>query len=423
MIILCFITFNRVGIRAMSQNDTNTTSSSSSSDSSSSSSSTDSVTVLQSQVAQPNLYAYPGEALGPNEMRVTIAGSGMGNLVRRSQAACSIFIELGNGESFVFDLGAGSFVNYQTMMIPMSRMTKVFFSHLHMDHMNDLPMLYAFGPSGGRYEPLRLWGPSGQTPALGLNACVEGLKQFCHWHTTSFAAVQPIDGSYDIQVNQLDYRVNGGTAYDENGVKITHWPALHVIDGAISYRLDWNGLSFVWSGDTEPNQFFVENAQNADLIMHETFPTLMRFEQVYPNTVQSYQGTLSTAHTSALCYGKVLSLTNPRFAVTNHCVVDDQEITSIIEDIRVNWKGPYQIGMDFMVFTISKDNISVRKAAINEQSWGANVQSPSTSSAPLNSDDYRSPEIFDRAITDCSPGGCGTGSSGSTTGTSGGSAS
>lgn len=368
------------------------------------------VTILQSNIAQPSVYAYPGETLGRGEMRVTIAGSGMGNLVRRSQAACSIFVELGNGDSFVFDLGIGSFVNYQSMMIPMSRTSKLFFSHLHMDHMNDLPAMYAFGPSGGRYAPLRVWGPSGQTPELGIKASIAGMKQFCHWHTTSFEASQPIDGSYDIEVTELDYRLNPGIAYEENGVKITHWPALHVIDGAISYRLDWNGLSFVWSGDTEPNQFFVENAQNVDLIMHETFPSLMRFEEVYPGTEQSYEGNVSTSHTTALCYGKVLSLTRPRYAVTNHCVVDDQEVAAIISDIRVNWKGPYQIGSDFMVFTVSKDAITARRAAINEQSWGANIGTPRTSTAPLDSDDFRSPEIFDRAITDCGPG-CSTTSS------------
>lgn len=384
-------------------------SSGSSSDSSSSSTSSTStsdvgysgITPLNTSLAQTAVYRYPGEPLGPNEMRVTLVGSGMGNLARRTQATCSIFVELGNGDSFVFDLGIGSLVNYQTMNIPFSAMTKVFFSHLHMDHMNDLPGLYTFGPSGGRYQPLRVWGPSGQTPELGLANSIEGLKQFCKWHTTSFATAQPIDGSYDIEVNELDYRLNPGIAYQENGVTITHWPALHVIDGAISYRLDWNGLSFVWSGDTEPNHFFVKHAAGADIIVHETFPTLQRWTTVYPGTQQAWAGNLATSHTSALCYGKVLSLTNPRMAVTNHCVVDDQEWSNIVTDIRVNWKGPYQLGTDFMVFNVNADEITCRKAAINEQSWGANIGTARTSSAPLDSSNFRSPAIFDAALTDC----------------------
>lgn len=393
-----------------SQQSTTSTGDTSSQTSSSDGSTTSQPEVLRldATVAVPDLYAYPGEFLAPDAMRITIAASGMANLVRRTQAACSIFVELGNGDSFVFDLGIGSLVNYASMMIPYSRMTKVFFSHLHMDHMNDLPGLYTFGPSGARYEPLRVWGPSGPTPELGLKHSIDGLRAFCHWHTTSFAATQPIDGSYDIEVNELDYRKNPGIAYQENGVTVTHWPALHIIDGAISYRLDWNGLSFVWSGDTTPNHFFVKHAAGADLIMHETFPTFRRYDQANPSTtLQSYLSGLHSAHTSALCYGKVLSLTRPRMAVTNHCVVDDQEVTGIIEDVRVNWKGPYQIGTDFMVFTVTKDQIVGRKAAINDQSWGAKVGQPSTSSAPLDRSAYCSPEIFDQQIYDCQPGPAG----------------
>ncbi|WP_413207479.1 guanitoxin biosynthesis MBL fold metallo-hydrolase GntH [Rhodospirillum sp. A1_3_36] len=380
---------------------TGATSSTSSSSSSGSSPAYTGVTPLATEIAQPAVYKYPGEALGPDEMRVTLAGSGMGNMVRRTQADCSIFVELGNGDSFVFDLGIGSLVNYQTMMIPFSRMTNIFISHLHMDHMNDLPGLYAFGPSGGRYQPLRVFGPSGQTPDLGLRHSIEGMKQFCRWHTTSFATAQAIDGSYDIEVNELDFRANPGIAYQENGVTITHWPALHVIDGAISYRLDWNGLSFVWSGDTEPNHFLVKHAAGADILVHETFPTLRRWDTVFPGTTQGYLGNLSTSHTSALCYGKVLSLTKPRMAVTNHCVSDDQEWTDIVTDIRVNWPGPYQLGSDFMVFNVSKDAIVTRKAAINDQSWGSNIGQATSSTAPLNSADFRSPAIFDAALTDC----------------------
>ena len=134
-------------------------------------------TTLKTVVARPDLYFYPGEELASDEMRVTILGSGWGNIVRRTQAACSIFVELGNGDSFVFDLGQGTMVNYNSLNIPYSRMAKMFFTHLLMDHMTDLAALYCFGPSGGdRFTPLEVWGPSGQKPELGINSVIEGLK-------------------------------------------------------------------------------------------------------------------------------------------------------------------------------------------------------------------------------------------------------
>ena len=50
---------------------------------------------------------YPGtEALAPDEMRVVALGTGMPS-PRPSQAAACWLVELGNGDKFLFDIGAG----------------------------------------------------------------------------------------------------------------------------------------------------------------------------------------------------------------------------------------------------------------------------------------------------------------------------
>jgi len=64
---------------------------------------------------------------------------------RPSQACNSVFVELGNGDSFVFDCGSGVVSRYVAMGVAYSRMDKVFLTHLHGDHMNDLVTIYCFG--------------------------------------------------------------------------------------------------------------------------------------------------------------------------------------------------------------------------------------------------------------------------------------
>jgi len=110
---------------------------------------------------------------------------------------------------------------------------------------------------------------------------------------------------------------------------------------------------------------------------------------------------IAASHTPAKAYGKVLSLTKPNLAVTNHCPIDPQEITEIIKDVSVHWKGPYQVGQDFMVFNISKSKkeILVRQAAVNERSWSPNVEK-AKGKIPLNPADYRSNAIFGKEIKD-----------------------
>ena len=121
--------------------------------------------VLAADVYAPsgsNSFMYPGEPVPKDAMRVTIFGSGYG-YVRQGQADQSIYVELGNGDTFVFDLGEGSEANYVTMQVPYSKLTNLFVTHHHMDHLGSLPHLYTFGPSADRWTPMNIYGPSGST--------------------------------------------------------------------------------------------------------------------------------------------------------------------------------------------------------------------------------------------------------------------
>lgn len=52
----------------------------------------------------------------------------------------------------------------------------MFLTHLHSDHHADLASLYV-GAMFGRRTPWEVWGPSGETPALGTAAAIQGLRQ------------------------------------------------------------------------------------------------------------------------------------------------------------------------------------------------------------------------------------------------------
>src|SRR5512133_116023 len=52
----------------------------------------------------------PDEPIGKHEMRITFMGTSV--IERRAQQRSSVFVELGNGECFVFDCGSGVVSNY-----------------------------------------------------------------------------------------------------------------------------------------------------------------------------------------------------------------------------------------------------------------------------------------------------------------------
>ncbi|XWN33036.1 MAG: guanitoxin biosynthesis MBL fold metallo-hydrolase GntH [Devosia sp.] len=355
------------------------------------------VTKLKTVVARPDLWFYPGEELDPNEMRVTLMGTGWGNIIRHDQKGASIFVELGNGDSFIFDIGPGSGINYNTMQVPASRMSKIFLTHLHTDHTSDLAWVYTFGPASDRFVPLEVYGPSGPKPELGTKANIEGIKTLTQWHRPTFEATLNVGQAYDLEITELDYRQNPGVAYEKNGVKITHFPALHIADGAISYRLDWNGLSFVWSGDTQPNHFVVDNAQGVDLLIHETAPSVERFSQATGQSMEIAKGIVAASHTPAKALGKILQLTNPSLGVTCHSPIDPQEWQDFYNGVASHWDGKYQIGEDLMVFNVSKDTITVRKGGIHGRPWQPNVVAPAATTPTTNVKDLQS-EMFQTEV-------------------------
>jgi ribonuclease Z len=355
---------------------------------------------LKKVIARPDLWFYPGEPLDPNEMRVTLMGTGWGSMIRPDQKGASVFVELGNGDSFVFDVGPGCGINYNVMQIPFSRMTKIFLTHLHLDHTSDLAWIYTFGPSGDRFTPLQVWGPSGDKPEYGTKANIEGIKVLSQWHRPSFASCIDVGKAYELEIRELDYRLNPGIVYQANGVTIKHFPRLHIIDGAIGYRLEWNGLSMVWTGDGQPSYITVDNAKGVDLFISETAPSTERFAEATGLPLPVAKIIVAYSHTPAKALGKMCQLANPSLAVTCHCPVDPEELQDFINGVAAYWKGKYQIGQDLMVFNVSRDKILIRSGPMHTKPWTVTVIPPASNTPTLNVKDFQSEEIFGTVIKD-----------------------
>jgi len=104
----------------------------------------------------PRTYYPNTERLGEKEMRITAVGTGMPNQSPTNAAACFL-VELGNGDSFLFDLGVGSTDRLSGLELNYAKLDKVFASHLHTDHIGDIAALWIGGWLSGRYTPLQGW--------------------------------------------------------------------------------------------------------------------------------------------------------------------------------------------------------------------------------------------------------------------------
>ncbi len=317
----------------------------------------------------PNRYVYyPGtEVLGKDEIRLFACGTGM-PAARRDQAATCWLVELGNGDKFLFDIGTGSMPNIAALMIPYDFLDKVILSHLHTDHFGDLAGLWAGGWTAGRTGPLRIWGPSGAVPEMGTKYSMEHFLKTYNWDAvTRNFRINPGPGK--IEVVEFDYKGENKVIYQENGVTIRSWPAIHAGDGPVSFALEYAGLKIVVGGDTFPNKWYIKYATNADVAIHETFLTPDQLVTLYSQSPRAALGVGTQIHTAPPAFGKVMSTIKPRHAIGYHFFNEEATRYAIYEGVRETYAGPLSLAVDNMVWNITKDKINVRMAVSPDQAW------------------------------------------------------
>jgi ribonuclease Z len=309
----------------------------------------------------------PGkEEIQPEEIRVTFMGSAP--VPRPGQMGTSVYIELGNGKNFIFDMGPGSIANYLASGVPFNQINDIFITHLHWDHVASVPYSYVFGGWAGRWhEKFRIHGPSGRTEKHGIAYMMEMMDEMLTWHKDSFD-IFPAGTAWEIDVNEFPFDDDGGVAYEEDGVKITHWRQSHTQDGATAYRLDWNGMCVAFTGDGRPNSLTAKYAKGCDLVITEVQVELMALSSVV-NGVLPVMGrmTVDTSHNPGYAAGYLFNELKPRMAMTTHMSYDTYSNPELLAQIRQKYDGPFHFGApDMIVVNMTPDQVWVREGVLPE---------------------------------------------------------
>jgi len=311
----------------------------------------------------------PGEEeLEDGEIRVTVLGSG-NPWVTRAQSSGSVLVEVGNDarDIFIVDLGSGSLANYASLKLPVNKLDKVFLTHLHADHTADLITLSGSYSKVGRADrPVAVWGPSGTEPRLGTRHFVESIQEALAWDTEgSRGPINP--DALELTVTEFDFSTTG-VVYEADDVTVTSFPVIHAASGAVGYRFDFAGLTFVHSGDTCPGWPLVRACEGGvDLLIHECFPPAAALAAATGLSIERATMALNAAHTSPAAAGKVFTLVQPRLAGLIHTFLSPQVIPLIFSELRTVYEGPVVQTQDLTVFNVTKEAVVARQAQVVDQ--------------------------------------------------------
>ena len=325
-------------------------------------------------VAKPNdvtLKKYPAhyipgqETLADDEMRITIIGSGVPAPIRREQAAAGILVSLGNGDHFIFDIGGDTAGKLYSMGIHPSQFDKLFLTHLHLDH--SAGILALFDAMGwARNTPLHVWGSSSGTPDLGVKAFTENIRRAADWHVMSKRVKLPVGGS-KIVAHEFDYSKFSADkpnqlVYDNDNVKVYAFPVMHSLKGAVGYRLEWNSLTMVYTGDSEPTYLEAEQSKGADVFIHEVFPSIEAFAASTKMSLE-HAGKVVSTHTSPAELGVVFGIAKPRLGVGSHFSLGDDLIDDAFRNWRTTYDGPLLLAQDLTTINVTTEQIVSRQAS------------------------------------------------------------
>ena len=198
-----------------------------------------------------------------------------------------------DGRVFVVDCGRGSPSAFAAAGLDFTRLEAVFLTHLHADHIGDLPgmILYPWGVHGSR-PPIRVYGPA-QPDVLPAGDAIFHRVTTIHPEQPAPGTADVVDHmlaafAYHLNVMPLDARMpDAGSlvrgidivlpappapvvVFEDAGVRVT---AVAVTHGravpALAYRFDTADGSVVFSGDTTVNEDLIALARGADILVHQ----------------------------------------------------------------------------------------------------------------------------------------------------------
>lgn len=300
----------------------------------------------------------------PDGLHVALCGTGSPLPDPDRAGPCNVVIA--GKQIFVVDTGEGGGRNISLMGIPVGKISVIFLTHFHSDHIDGMgPLTQARWTSGTATIPLPVYGPTGVDKVVaGFNATYAanntsrtehhgpGIAHPAGAGTTAMPFALPEEGQGDTVV-----------VLERDGLKVT---AIRVDHGpvkpAVGYHFDYRGRSLVISGDTKKSQALANAAKGADLLVHEALKPKMlavmtrQLEKAGTDSIAQITRDIIDYHASPEEAAEVAAAAGVRQLVLSHLIPPvpfSLVYDAFLGEAPKRFAGPITVGEDGMIFTLA----------------------------------------------------------------------
>jgi len=204
------------------------------------------------------------------KLEVEILGSGGPEIDGRASSSYIVWVD--DKARLLIDTGSGSMLGFEKSGAKIEDLEAILLTHLHIDHVVDLPSYIKAGYFSSRTRALNILGPQ-------ANASFPSLDEFLSLQFGPRGAYRymqdvltPNSDSFEIKSYSL--QAQNLKQMDFNGLHVKIISVHHGIIPALAYRIDIGDKSIVFSGDTSNQNNKLSNLlQDADIfIAHHAIP-------------------------------------------------------------------------------------------------------------------------------------------------------
>lgn len=281
-----------------------------------------------------------------NDLNVVVLGSG-GPELSHQRASTAYLVREGKHHRFLIDVGSGSVAHLVQLGGNTAELGAILISHLHVDHVNDLPIFIKQTYFDGRTRDLPILGPSGATPVPSIS---EWLKRQFSTHNGAFSYLSEywepnVPSDYKIRPTIIPTNTNNHTPHKQTlfGFELTALSATHGNMPSLSWRLDKNGCSVTFSSDTSNQNHHLEQlAHNTDLlIVHHAIP-----EHAGEHAKR--------LHVTPSEIGRIAQRAQVKNLVLSHIMQRSEEaLPESLQLIRTHYTGPVHVAHDMDTLSLT----------------------------------------------------------------------